>query len=876
MSTTKRSAEQLLRGYPSKLSDIGGIRTPESKIRVRIFFLALVTLMGIIIGHSALSQKSRLVGRTPEMMPHRRVARNLSDTTDGEIKEASNGRKNKVSMETATGALLNDIEDDLEDDENEEFYKKSPLEIQSSPGVEDNDYLELADIELEIEPDKSTKQAKSRPGKRGNKRQRAKISNKTDGVAAQQSEWLLADEEDCALVLQRPHKECISYADVDQAIERAKSRLDFDGGTGDLSEASINAVGELAELTTSILADKFKLTWDEITFELERIDMRQTSMWKHCHKAFKSSPTCTELSRYRTHSGHCNNLLAGGSHLGASKTPFRRNLPPDYADRVGGPRTGAVSELPPVRLVALNLHPDFEVPSRDHSALFMAWGQLLNHDLAMASNARDSTGHSGSCCGKSAPHRTCMPIDIAADDPLYSRHGIGCHEFKRSLAAVKQGCSLGPRSQINTITSYVDASFVYGSSASSASMLRGSRGRLQVWNYFERRKLKPLMPPQIEDPDEECVGRSGGRYCFLSGDLRTNQQIQLVALHTVHMRQHNRLASGLARINPHWTDNRLYHEARHIHIALVQHFLISEYLPALLGPGLMAKYNLEESPAGSYWNHYQPSRDASISNGFAAAAFRQGHSTVPSQVHRYSNQHKLKRTYQLRHTYRQPWPLFEPGAMDEFLLGALNSPSQTLDPFVSADVSGHLLQMPDERVGLDLIAINIQRGRDQGVPGYNAHRDWCDLRRASKFSDLRAHMRSLSAEIMSNLYASVDDIDLFTGGIGEFPLDGAQVGPTFACIIGHQFESLRAGDRFWFENSHGLQAFTLAQLDSIKQVSLARVICANSDDISTIQEQALHLPHPVLNPRKPCDELSDLDLSLWAEKSDESDDRWAS
>lgn len=303
-----------------------------------------------------------------------------------------------------------------------------------------------------------------------------------------------------------------------------------------------------------------------------------------------------------------------------------------------------------------------------------------------------------------------MPIEIAADDPLYSRHGIRCHEFKRSLAAIKAGCSLGPRGQINTITSYVDASFVYGSTRSSATMLRAPRGQLKVWNYFKRQQLKPLLPPQLEDPDEECVGRKGGRYCFLSGDLRTNQQIQLVALHTVHTRQHNRLASALSRLNPHWPDNKVYHEARHIHIALVQHILISEYLPTLLGPHLMAKYNLEESPLGSYWDQYRPNMDASISYGFAAAAFRQGHSTVPSQVFRYNNQHKLKRTYQLRHLYRQPWPLFEPGAMDEFLLGTVNAPSQKVDPFISSDLSGHLLQMPNERVGLDLIAINIQRG----------------------------------------------------------------------------------------------------------------------------------------------------------------------
>lgn len=116
---------------------------------------------------------------------------------------------------------------------------------------------------------------------------------------------------------------------------------------------------------------------------------------------------------------------------------------------------------------------------------------------------------------------------------------------------------------------------------------------------------------------------------------------------------------------------------------------------------------------------------------------------------------------------------------------------------------------------------------------------------------------------MSQLYETVDDIDLFTGGISEFPLDGAQVGPTFACIIGRQFYQLRAGDRYWFESSMGPQTFSIAQLESIKQVTLARILCANSDNIQTIQLSALNLPHPVLNPRVLCASIPDLDITLW-------------
>ena len=302
-----------------------------------------------------------------------------------------------------------------------------------------------------------------------------------------------------------------------------------------------------------------------------------------------------------------------------------------------------------------------------------------------------------------------MPIEVFANDPLYGRYGVRCHDFKRSLAGLRPGCSLGPRTQINLVSSYVDGSFVYGNSRSASGSLRaGTGGLLEMWDYFEDEGLAALLPPQTEEPDEECVGRRNGLYCFRSGDPRTNQQVQLVALHTIHARQHNRLAGALAHLNPHWSDNRLYHEARHIHIAMIQHILLTEYLPLLLGPRLQVKYNLSESD--SYWDHYDASLNPGASQGFAAAAFRQGHTTVPGEVYRFNRLHEPVQVYRLRDLYRQPWVLFEVGAVDEFLLGTLTPPAQSFDPFVSQELSGQLLKLPDEPFGLDLTAINIQRG----------------------------------------------------------------------------------------------------------------------------------------------------------------------
>ena len=92
---------------------------------------------------------------------------------------------------------------------------------------------------------------------------------------------------------------------------------------------------------------------------------------------------------------------------------------------------------------------------------------------------------------------------------------------------------------------------------------------------------------------------------------------------------------------------------------------------------------------------------------------------------------------------------------------------------------------------------HILPARDHGIPGYNEYRAWCNLTRARDFDDLKREISFPLVERLRRLYAHVDDIDLFPGGLAETPLVGGIIGPTFACIIGHQFRLLRRCDRFW-------------------------------------------------------------------------------
>lgn len=85
-----------------------------------------------------------------------------------------------------------------------------------------------------------------------------------------------------------------------------------------------------------------------------------------------------------------------------------------------------------------------------------------------------------------------------------------------------------------------------------------------------------------------------------TGEIRVNEQLVLTCMHTLMAREHNRLALGLAQINPHWDDETLFQEARRINIGIIQHVTYNEFLPILLGKEVMEKFGLVLQKEG-YW-----------------------------------------------------------------------------------------------------------------------------------------------------------------------------------------------------------------------------------------------------------------------------------
>jgi peroxidase len=331
-------------------------------------------------------------------------------------------------------------------------------------------------------------------------------------------------------------------------------------------------------------------------------------------------------------------------------------------------------------------------------------------------------------------------------------------------------------------------------------------------------------------------------------------------MHNLLLREHNRVADKLSVVNPQWNDETVYQEARRIVAAEIQHIANNEWFPLIVGRSTMKKFNILPLSYG-FTHDYDPSINPSIINSFATAAYR-FHTLIQGIFDLMNNEGRITHKLQLRNLFNNPTSIYRRGAFDEFLNGFTAEPTQTFDKFFTQELTNHLFQEHGHHFGMDLISLNLQRGREHGLPGYNEYRKVCGMRPIESFSELNRVMQPGSAETFSQLYNSVDDIDLFIAGNHEIPLPDGVVGPTFACILSEQTRRSKLGDRFWFENGKLPHSFNEAQIYEIRKSSFAKIICDNSDDINKMQPLAFLQPAE-WNAKINCDHIAGINLDLW-------------
>jgi hypothetical protein len=488
---------------------------------------------------------------------------------------------------------------------------------------------------------------------------------------------------------------------------------------------------------------------------------------------------------WRTIDGSGNNIA--NRQFGSAGAQLLRREGVGYGDGVSSP---GGSTRPSPRAISNALCEQFGTIAnlagvRD---IFWLWGQFIDHDLDLTEPGQPEEN---------------FPIVVPRGDPHFdlTASGTVTIPLKRSVYDPATGTDAGnPRQQINQITAFIDASNVYGSDPERAAALRGNRGSLRT----RRGKRLPF--------NEEGLPNAGGTSptLFLAGDVRANEQVALTAMHTLFVREHNRLARLIRRADHSLTDDEIYERARARVGAQLQVITYEEFLPILLGPGGPAPY------AG-----YDPTVNPGIANVFSTAAFRFGHTMLSPHLLRLQSSGRPYRRgpIALREAFFNPQLLLTGGRLEHLWRGLSTQLAQRLDLLVINDVRNFLFGPPGAG-GLDLPALNIQRGRDHGLADYNATRAAYGLSAVTSFADITSDVGV--QQDLASLYGTVDNIDPWIGGLAEDPVPGALVGEFFFTVIKDQFERVRDGDRFWYEN-----VFSGAELAQLRSTRLADVLRRN-------------------------------------------------
>ncbi|XP_064549851.1 peroxidase [Drosophila montana] len=661
---------------------------------------------------------------------------------------------------------------------------------------------------------------------------------------------------------------CITYDAINAAYSDARKRIHVAEPKSDWKPEELATVGELLLDISIQLARTYGLSYEEIEKGLPTIDTSKTLIREVCPPFF-AGVECRP-GKYRRFDGLCNNI----EHptWGATNSPFQRLIGPLYADGINAPRISVTGhDLPYSRVVSRTMHPDDGYHDHAGTVMVIAWGQFMDHDFTLTGTPLDPINRNDpeECCKRPLhrKHPYCNEIRIPDDDYFYRLFNVKCIDFVRGFPSPRPGCRLGSRQQFNTLTGVIDANTVYGVKESFARKLRTGYGGLMRMNpVFQEYGLKDLLPLKLDIPDEGCTRPNKSMYCFEGGEIRVNEQLVLTCMHTLMAREHNRLATGLAQINHHWDDETLFQEARRINIAIVQHVTYNEFLPILLGKEVMEKFGLVLQKDG-YWDGYDPNVNPGIIDSFAGAAFRFGHSLLPTAVERWSKAHKFIASKRLSDLIRRPYDLYRAGVLDEYFMGLMNQVAQAMDDSITQEVTNHLFKKEGARFGMDLVSFNMQRGREFGIPGYMEFRKFCGLPTSNTWDEMYGSMPNETVLRYGSIFEHPADIDLWSGGVSEKSLPGSMLGPTFACIIATQMSYLRRGDRFWYELPNQPSSFTPEQLQEIRKAKLSRLICDNTDLIDTVQIYPMVLPDHEINPRVPCKSgiIPSMDLSKWAD-----------
>lgn len=468
--------------------------------------------------------------------------------------------------------------------------------------------------------------------------------------------------------------------------------------------------------------------------------------------------------------------------FGAADTQLLRIADNDYADGISEP---AGEDRPSAREISNELSAAGEeatTSERNLTSFISIWGQFLDHDIDLSLEPA------------SEEDAVEFNVEVPTGDALFDPLGTGNVEISLTRSGVADGTgtsSVNPAEQVNSITAWIDGSQIYGSDQVTAESLR---------EFVGGRML-------ISEAGLVPVDEAGD---LLAGDIRAAENLALTSMHALFLREHNRLAGEIEPSNPELSDEELYQQARRLVIAELQSITFNEFLPALLG---------EEALRG--YSGYDSSVDPTIANEFSTAAFRFGHSTLNDEVRLVGNDGvDLEEPISLANAFFNPSALEDTG-IEALLKYGSSTLSQEIDLEV-VDSLRNFLFGPPGAGGFDLVSLNIQRGRDHGLADFNSTREAYGLDAYESFDQLTSDTDV--QEKLESLYGDINNIDLWVGILAEDHAQDSSIGETASTTIADQFERLRDGDRFWYENTLNGQL-----VSEVEGTTLADIIERNTE-----------------------------------------------
>ncbi|XP_063956076.1 dual oxidase 2-like isoform X4 [Lytechinus pictus] len=454
---------------------------------------------------------------------------------------------------------------------------------------------------------------------------------------------------------------------------------------------------------------------------------------------------------------------------------------------------------------------------------------------------------------------------------LEEQPDIGIMPFVRSRYSFNTGYSPNvPREQLNEITPWFDGGLVYGTTKAWADALRKFEGGRLADNGDNGEPQFPAVNtlglPMANPPNPIGIGAErlkDAKRFFKLGNPRGNENPFLLTFGVLWFRWHNYWADKF-KAETTWNDERIFNTARKWVIATYQNVVYYEWLPGYLN---FSPEDVKEFEYSGYKGYIHPG----ITHEFQSAAMRFGHTLVPPGVMRRNEQCQFRTSTMDSSGFKSGQDEFEQAQgnhgvrtcnsfwnpqisvreydIEEFLLGMASQVTEREDNIITEDLQRRVFG-PLEFSRRDLMALNIQRGRDHGLPDYNTARECLGLGRKNSFAEINKNQSELApgeqtfigTEELKRLEAvyegDLDKVDIWAGGLMETTSNGP--GELFRFIIKDQFVRSRDADRFWFENEkNGL--FTPDEIAFIRNVTLWDIIvAATSINGSALQKDPFH------------------------------------